>query len=52
MRTGVGMTTDVCMEHAIRVWTRHHSGRWLELVQIARNVRQLDSKGAAAAREF
>jgi transmembrane sensor len=24
------MTTDVCMEHAIRAWTRRHSGKWLE----------------------
>jgi transmembrane sensor len=30
MRAGVGMTTDVCMEHAIRAWTRRHSGKWLE----------------------
>jgi transmembrane sensor len=24
------MITDACMEHAIRVWTRRHSGSWLE----------------------
>lgn len=24
------MTTDVRMEHAIRAWTRRHSGKWLE----------------------
>ena len=27
-------TTNVCMEHAIRVWTRRHSGTWLESDEI------------------